>query len=88
MMDICPDMSRVGSPQICIRKDTDTSDTSALMVMSRNLDFFVAPNWFLYTDAANDDTRVFMYPCGIPYSSLFLMPVCVSNVHRCSQLPD
>ena len=48
----------------------------------------VAPNWFLHTDAANDDTMIVFYPCGIPYRSVFVMPVCVRNVHHISQFPD
>ena len=48
----------------------------------------IAPNWFLCADAANDDTGIVFYPCGIPSRNLFVMPVCVRNVHHISQFTD
>ena len=84
---LCSDVSRARSPQRCVRKDVDTSNTAALTVLWKSLDLLVAPNWFLYTDTVNDYTRIFLYSCGIPSNNLFLMPVCVSNVHHLSQLP-
>ena len=52
------------------------------------MNLFVAKNWFLRTDAENDDTRNIFYPCGIPYRNLLVISVYVSNVHHLSQLPD
>ena len=85
---LCPDASRVGSPQRRIWKDVDTSDTTALAFLWRSLGLRVAKNWFLHTDAENDDTMIVFSPCGIPSSIFFMMPVCVSNAHHLSQFPD
>ena len=74
--DICPDASRFGSLQRCARKDTDTSFMAALTVLWRILDLLVAPNWFLCTDAKNDETSIVFSPCGILSRNLFLMHVC------------
>ena len=68
--------------------DIDTSDTSYLMVSWRCLGLCVVSNWFLFTDAANDDTRIVFSLFGIPSMNFSVMPVCVRNVHHCSQLPD
>ena len=78
---LCPDASRIRSPQLCIQKDADTSDTAALMVPWRSLDFFVALNWFFRTDTVSYNTRIILSLCGIMSSSLFLVPVYVRNVN-------
>ena len=69
-------------------KDVDISDTEDLTVPWSSLGLYVAPHWLLCTDAANDDTRIVFSSCGITLNNLFVMPVCVSNVHHISQLPD
>ena len=61
---------------------------AALAVIWRILDFFVVPNLFICTDAANDNTKIVLFSCGIPYRNLFFMPMCVRNVHHLYQLPD
>ena len=66
LRDLYPDAYRVGSPQRCVQKDIDTSDTSDLTVLWRSFGLHVAPNWFLCTDSVNDDTRIVFFPCGIP----------------------
>ena len=48
----------------------------------------VAPNCFLRTGSDNYDTSIVFSPCGIPSSNLFVMLVCVKNVHHLSQFPD
>ena len=85
---MCPDSYRVVFPQMYVKKDSDTSDTEALPVLWRGLYFFIVPNRFLCTYAANDDTMIVLYPCGITARNMFLMPVCVSNVHHLSRLSD
>ena len=50
--------------------------------------FLVGPNWFLCTEAANDDTRVFLCYCGIPPSNSSAMSECLRNVYHLSQLLD
>ena len=87
LMDLCLDASRVGSPQRCVRKDVDTSDNAAMTVPWRILGLCVAPKWFICTDAMNDEKIILFSLYGIPSSNLFVMPVCVSNVHHLSQLP-
>ena len=47
----------------------------------------VVPNWFLHTDAVNDDTSIVFSPCGIPSSNFSVIYVCVINVHHISQFP-
>ena len=59
-----------------------------LTVPWRNISFLVVPNWFLRTEAANDDTRIFLCTCGIPPSNSSVMPECLRNVHHLYQLPD
>ena len=81
-------MYRVGYPQRCVWKDLDTSYAAALTVLWRSLGLRVAPNWFLHTDAANEDTMIFFSPCGIPPRNVFVMAVCVRNVHHIYQLAD
>ena len=88
LRELFPDASRLGSPRRCVRKDEDTSDTAALTVPWRSFCLHVAPNWFIRTDAENDDTSIFLCTCGILSSNLFLVPVCVVNVHHIYQLPD
>ena len=61
---------------------------AALTVLWRSLGLRVVPNGFLCTDAVNDDNRIVFSPCGIPSRNLFVMPVCLMNVHHLSQLPD
>ena len=85
---ICPDASRVRTPWRCVQKDTDTSETASLTVLWRSLDLFVVPNWFLCTDVSNDDTRILLSTCGIPYRNLFLMTMCVRNMQHLSHLLD
>ena len=78
-------MSRVRSIQRCIRKDAYKSVTADSNVPWRSLDIFIVPNWFLYTDAVNEDIRIVLSPYGIPSINLFLMPACVRNLHHHSQ---
>ena len=59
-----------------------------LTVSWRSLGLRVVLNWFLRTDAANDDTRIILYTCGITYRNFSVMPVCARNVHHLSQFPD
>ena len=59
-----------------------------LTVPWRSLGLRVAPNWFLCTDSANDDTMIVLYFCEITPRNLFMMPVCVRNVKHLSQLSD
>ena len=59
----------------------------ALTVPWRILDFLIATNWFLCTDAVNDDTKIVFFPFEILSRNLFVMPVCVRNEHHLSQLP-
>ena len=59
-----------------------------LTVSWRILGLRVAPNWFLCTDAENNDTVVVFSPCVIPSRNLFVTLVCVINMHHLSQLPD
>ena len=79
-----PDASKFGSPQRFIRKDVDTSNTEALTVPWRSLGLRVDPNVFPCTDAENDDNRIVFFTCGILSRNLFVMPVCVRNVHHFS----
>ena len=72
----------------CIQKDTDTSDMADLTVPWRSICFLVVPNWFCHNEAANDDTRIVLFPCGIPYSNLSVIPECLRNMHHLYQLPD
>ena len=58
------------------------------MVPWRSLVLRTALNWFLHTDALNDDTRIVFSPFWIPSRNLFVMPVCVRNVHHISQFTD
>ena len=81
-------MYRVGLPQRFFQKGAYISNVVALTVFGRSLDFLVAPNWFLCTDATNYNTRIFLYPCGIPSRNLFSVPVYVRNLQYLSQLPD
>ena len=74
--------------QGCVCKNADTSDMADLAVLWRSIYFFVVPNWFLCTDAANDDTMIVLCSCGIPFKHLSMIPECVSNVHHLSLLPD
>ena len=69
-------MYRAGSPQSFIRKDVDTTDTAVFMVTWRSVGLSVAPNWFLCTDAANDDTVIIFYPCGVPSKNFCDTCVC------------
>ena len=85
--DLFPDSSIVGSPQRCVQKDVDTSDMEALTVLWWSLCLRVAPNWFLCTDAATDDTSIVFSPYGIPSRNFSVMYVFVRNVHHLSQLP-
>ena len=50
--------------------------------------FLVVSNWFLCTDAANDETRIFLCCFVIPPNNSSDMPECVSNVHHLYQLTD
>ena len=43
-------------------------------------------NWFLFTEAANDDTSIVFCSCGIPPRHFYLMPEYLNNVHHLSQL--
>ena len=49
--------------------------------------FLVVPNWFCRTEAANDDTSIVLYSCGIPPRNYSVVPECLSNVHHLYQLP-
>ena len=87
-MELCSDAYRFRSPQRCVQKDVDTSDTEALTVTWSSLGLTVAPNYFLRTDTTNDDTMIVFSTCGIPFSNFFLMHVCERNVHHIYQFPD
>ena len=80
--DLCPNASRVGSPQNCVQKDIDISNMVALTVPCRSSDLSVVPNIFIHTDDVNDNTRIILSPCGISSRNLFSMHVCVSNMHH------
>ena len=81
-------MSRIGSLQRSIQKDADTSDMVYLTVLWRSVDFFVLKNWFLCTNAANDNTSVVVASFWILSKIVSLTPACVSNVHHVSLFPD
>ena len=81
-------MPRVGFPQRCAQKEAYKSDMASLTVPCRSLDFFIVSNWFLCTDAANEHTRIVLYPYGITSRNLLLMPVGVTNIHNLPQLLD
>ena len=83
-----PDISRVSFTQRSIHKDSDTSNTAALTLTLRSLDFFVVENLFLHTNVVNDDTSVVLSPCVSPSRNSPLTPACVRNVLHVSQLPD
>ena len=59
-----------------------------LTVTWRSVDLFVVPNWFICTDAANDDTSVVLAMFWIPSRNFSSIPACVRNVHHISQLSD
>ena len=50
--------------------------------------FFVFPNWFLCTNAANENTIFVLCYCGNPFKNFSVMPECVINVHHIYQLPE
>ena len=50
--------------------------------------FPVFPNWFRRTEAANDETRIFLFACGIPSRNLSVIPECLGNITHLSQLPE
>ena len=50
---------------MCVWKDVDTFNMATFMVSWRSLVVRVAPNWFICTDAANDDTRIIFSSCGV-----------------------
>ena len=45
-----------------------------LTVLWRSVCFFVVTNWFLCTDAANDDTMIVLCSCGIPPNTFSVIP--------------
>ena len=59
-----------------------------LKVLWRSICFLVVPNWFLRTEAANHDTRIFLCSYGIPPRNLSAIPECLRKVHHLYQLPD
>ena len=59
-----------------------------LTVPWRSICFLVVPNWFCHNEAANDNTRIVLYPCWIPYSNLSVIPECLRNVYHLYQFPD
>ena len=61
---------------------------ASLIVLWRILYFFVVPKLFLCADAVNDETNIVFSPCGVLSMNLFLMIVCVSNVHHLFQFPE
>ena len=62
-----PDASRFSLLQRCVRKYADTSNAVALKFPWRKLDIFVVPNWFVYTDSADENTRIVLSDFGILY---------------------
>ena len=48
--------------------------------------FLVVRNWFRCTEAANDDTRIFLCSCGNPPRNSSAIPECLRNVHHLYQL--
>ena len=59
-----------------------------LTVTCRSIYFLVSPNWFCRTEAANDDTRIVLYSCGIPHRNSSAISGCWRNVHHLYQFPD
>ena len=76
LRELSPDASRFGSPGMCVRKDVDTFNTETFIVSWRSLGVRVAPNWFICTDAENDDTRIVFSTCGIMFK-IFSLCLCV-----------
>ena len=63
-----------------------SADIVELTVPWRSICFLVLPNWFLRNEAANDDTMIVLYYCGIPPINWSAMPECSRNVHHLSHL--
>ena len=59
-----------------------------LTVTWRSICFLVFPNWFIRTDATNDDTRIVFCACGIPSRHLSVIPVFWRNVPHLYQFPE
>ena len=49
---------------------------------------FIVKNWFLRTDAENDDMMIVLRSFGIPPKNLYVIPECVRNLHHLYQLPE
>ena len=82
--DVLPEESRVGLLRRYVYKDEDTSDIEYLTVPWRSVCFLVVLNWFLCTDAANDNTSIVLCSCGIPPKHFSVMPECVRKFHHLS----
>ena len=78
----------IGLLQRCTRKGVDTSNMEDLTVPWRTIIFLVVPNWFLCTEAANDDTRIVLCSCEIPPRNLYAIPECLRNMLHLYQFPD
>ena len=53
----------------------------------RSVAIFVLKNWFLCTDATNDDAIVVLATCWSLSNNIYSTPACVRNVQNLSQFP-
>ena len=81
-------MSKAGSIQRAILKDSYTYDMAALTVPWKSFVFFLVPNWFCCTDDEKKESRTVFYYCGSLSKNLSLTLEWMRKVNHRLQFPD